>query len=275
MLGKLIKYDLKSYFKLFPLIWLAAVVLAFVNHFTLQHFTSTEADTIVQILGLVIPILVYMAVIVTLAVLTLILIIRRFYSGALKEEGYLVFTLPVKPWQIVVAKAIAATIVTIITSIVTVISVLLLMDWASVGEAIRDMTYALFHNEYFTGGQFVILLIEAIIVGIVTIAKSVYQIYCAIALGHLFNKHRGGMAVLMYIAINVVLSILGTTVVSGLVLGNGTDWITQFFDKLSLADNAFSFGSTMMLVVFLVSAVQIVIYHIVTERILSKRLNLE
>lgn len=275
MLGKLIKYDLKSYFKLFPLIWLAAIVLAFVNHFTLRHFSEAEASGVAELLGLVLPILVYVAAIVTLAVLTLILIIRRFYSGALKEEGYLVFTLPVKPWQIVVAKAIAATIVTIITSVVTVISVLLLMDWAEVTRAIGELFHGLFHNEYITGGQCAALMAEAVIVGIVGIAVSIYRIYCAIALGHLFNKHRGGMAVLMYIAINVVLSILGTTVVAHLIFGLDSNWIDDFLRKISEATNAFGFISLGMLGLFLVSAVQIVIYHIVTERILSKRLNLE
>lgn len=274
MLGKLIKYDLKSYFKTFPLIWLAAVVLAFVNHFTLRHFTEGETSGVVQVLGMVLPILVYVAVIVVLAVLTLLLVIRRFYSGALKEEGYLTFTLPVKPWQIVVAKAIAATVITLITSVVTVISVMLLMDWSDVAEVISDLTWGLFHNEYLTAFQSAILCVELLLTIIVSIAASVYQIYCAIALGHLFNKHRAGMAVLMYIVINVILSSLGTTMVS-LVLVGGGNWIEEFFDKLTIADNAFSFGSTVLVISFLLSAVQVVIYHIVTERILSKRLNLE
>ena len=275
MLGKLIKYDLKSYFKLFPLVWLAAVVLAFVNHFTLRHFSEAEASGVAEFLGMVLPILVYVAAIVTLAVLTLILIIRRFYSGALKEEGYLVFTLPVKPWQIVVAKAIAATIVTIITGVVTMISVLLLMDWGEVIKAIGELFHGLFHNEYITGGECAALMAEALIVGITTIAAAVYHIYASIALGHLFNKHRAGMAVLMYILISIVLSALGSTVVAHLIFGLDSNWIDDFLRKISEATNAFGFISLGMLGLFLINAVQIVIFHIVTERILSKRLNLE
>lgn len=41
---------------------------------------------------------------VALFVLTMIVIIQRFYKGLLCDEGYLMFTLPVKPWQLIATK---------------------------------------------------------------------------------------------------------------------------------------------------------------------------
>lgn len=50
----------------------------------------------------------YAAVLAALGVMTVLPVIQRFYKGLLKEEGYLMFTLPVESWKIVLAKALAA-----------------------------------------------------------------------------------------------------------------------------------------------------------------------
>lgn len=60
----------------------------------------------------------YAAVLAALGVMTVLPVIQRFYKGLLKEEGYLMFTLPVESWKIVLAKALAAVLLIHISLIV-------------------------------------------------------------------------------------------------------------------------------------------------------------
>lgn len=43
MLGKLLKYDFRSMWKQFSVIWPAALILAFLNRFTMFEWTTPEA----------------------------------------------------------------------------------------------------------------------------------------------------------------------------------------------------------------------------------------
>lgn len=274
MFGKLLKYDLRSMMKVFPLVWLAAVVLAFVNHFSLHYLTGAQLNGTLKFLGMVLPILIYVAIMVALAVMTLLLTIRRFYSGLLKDEGYLAFTLPVKTWQLIVSKALAATIVIVITAAAALISVLLISDWSDAVDFIKAFFKSLFNNEVFNAAQTGVLLAEAVILGILAIAQSVYKVYAAISLGHLFNKHRAGWSVLMYLAINVVETIITTTVLSSLAADSG-DWVTNLIRRIDASMDPFAFACLAILGFCLISVIRMAVYHVISERILSKRLNLE
>jgi ABC-type transport system involved in multi-copper enzyme maturation permease subunit len=65
----------------------------------------------------------YVLLIVGIFVITLIVILQRFYKNLVKEEGYLMFTLPVKPWELITSKLIASVIWTFVSTIVVMISV--------------------------------------------------------------------------------------------------------------------------------------------------------
>ena len=65
----------------------------------------------------------YAAVLAALGVMTVLPVIQRFYKGLLREEGYLMFTLPVESWKIVLAKALAAVLMIHISLIVGIFSI--------------------------------------------------------------------------------------------------------------------------------------------------------
>ena len=93
MLGKLMKYDLKSMFKVFVPLWLALLAVSGVNRFTIQF----DSNAIIGGLPTVIFMILYVGLIIAVMVVAVALIIMRFYHGLLKDEGYLMFTLPVRP----------------------------------------------------------------------------------------------------------------------------------------------------------------------------------
>ena len=98
MFGRLVKYDFRSMFKQFGFIWPAALLLALVNHFTLfgLNSTSTVGETAAGM-----AMLVYVAILMAMFIITMIFVIQRFFKGLLGDEGYLMHTLPVRPWQLI------------------------------------------------------------------------------------------------------------------------------------------------------------------------------
>ena len=102
MFGRLVKYDFRSMFKQFGFIWPAALALALVNHFTINGLdsTSTVGETTAGI-----SMLVYVAILMAMFIVALVFAIQRFFKGLLGDEGYLMHTLPVRPWQLIGANS--------------------------------------------------------------------------------------------------------------------------------------------------------------------------
>lgn len=114
MLSKLVKYDIKSLIRVFIPVWIVAPVIAVMLSATI-HLLSVADGPLMNVFSEYIgPILLgilavlFVAVIVGMMIMTLILVICRFWNGLLKEEGYLAFTLPVEVWQLIVSKVIVA-----------------------------------------------------------------------------------------------------------------------------------------------------------------------
>ncbi len=272
MLGKLIKYDLRSMLKTFFLVWGAALVLALVNHFTLGRLDFDTGILPVASILKAVSLFVYVAILVAMAALTLLFVIQRFYNGLLKDEGYLMFTLPVKPWQLVTSKGVAAVAVNLISGLVAAGSILIVAPWDKAAEAMRSAFAFLRDNGIFSGGQLAVLFSETALLFILTTARSIYQIYASIALGHLFRKHRVGMAFVMYLVINTVLSTAGSLILSTVMVSDAL-WgtVSTLLEKWT----AFGLINLALWFYIAVSAIHLAVFHIITERILSKKLNLE
>ena len=116
MFYKLCKYEFKSIIRTLGPIYLAVIAISIVNMFMgVGSMTNGYYDTLLNnfnfgksLLNLVqmVSIFAYFGVMVALSVLTLIVIIQRFYKGLLCDEGYLMFTLPVKPWMLILQKVL-------------------------------------------------------------------------------------------------------------------------------------------------------------------------
>ena len=60
----------------------------------------------------------------------------------------------------------------------------------------------------------VLVIVEAIILLVLSVLKSVYQIYAALAIGQLANKHRILLSLGAYIGISMIMSILFLLIVA-------------------------------------------------------------
>ena len=212
--------------------------------------------------------LLFFGIMVGLFVMTILFTIQRFWNGLLKEEGYLMFTLPVKVWELIVSKAITATIVSCISILVGIFSSMILAVF-STDEFITSLAYAwkyMFGVVWKIDARFIVNFILCIILFIVMLVENVYHVYTAMAVGQLWQEHKVLGSCLSYGGISMIVSILGNVMETIFVEISPWDWdfyINEYMDVIYL------------LILLFISVMQVLIYHVITERILSTKLNLE
>jgi len=203
MLLKLLKYDLRSMWKQFSLIWGAALALALVTRFTSSfRFRLHARDFQGNIPGFFSAVL--LVVLTVMFVIAAVFVIRRFYKGLLGDEGYLMHTLPVRAWQLVLSKLTCAAVTVAGNLAVAVLAVLIMVptDWSE----LLDLTL---WSDVFRGvinhPDIVPLMLEFCLVLLAAGIQAVAVLYLAMSIGHLFSRRRGLASVAAYIGLHVLM----------------------------------------------------------------------
>lgn len=213
MLGKLMKYDLRSGIRTFALIWIGLAALAAINGLTLRiAFDGDIQSKLANIIITVLPMVLLVALYVAMGIFMLVFIINRFYKGLLGDEGYLMFTLPVSVSEHIGSKLLTSMIFQIGSFAVAVLSGGLLLavlapaNLREITAAVRDMTDYLAENPLPAGTGW--LIAEFAVYMLIAAAVTILQIYTAISIGHLAKKNRGWFALLAYVGISIAFSII-------------------------------------------------------------------
>ena len=188
MTGKLIKYEFRSVIRQIGVLWAAtpimAIIFMLIDKFYMQSEAfetgkSAFASTLQMISGFV-----YAGVFMALIVATVLIILQRFYKGLLRDEGYLMHTLPVKPWQLITAKGFTAFVVVIISGIIAVISIFILIG-VSISISISDLGELLadIFGMYGEEPVYILYTIEAILLVALSILKTIYKTYASMSIG--------------------------------------------------------------------------------------------
>ena len=261
MLSKLLKYDLRANLKIFLFIWPAILVFGLLERVALMAELPVKISAIFVNLTTVLFVLAVIAA----CVFALVISVIRFYSGLLRDEGYLMFTLPVRPWQLVLSKLLTALLTLVVTGLVSFVSVGIL--FGGIRGLLPSIRTSL--EQSFGGiinGWGIALLILLVVV---QVAVSVLQIYLSCSIGHLFRRKRILFAVLFYYAINVVLETVAVTSISNF------EPFCRFLVQLSAGMSAPGMFNLFIGVMLALLAVLGIVYFFVTERILRRHLNLE
>lgn len=266
MLGKLLKYDFRSVSREFMLLWPAALVIGLVMRFTVvsgADHTVMELPDLVNVL----VILAYFAVMVAMFVIALLFIIQRFYKGLLGQEGYLMNTLPVRPWQLVASKLICAVVVTLVSCVVAVLSVFLMIP-LSFEDMFQINFGALWQQLMKVFPDFMLMMVELGLMVLIGLAASITQLYFSMAIGHLFGKNRIAGSIVAYVGIGMAINVLFTFafyVLNALGIQNWTSWNVSQSAAVHL----------MLWLLILCDAVFTALFFFGTTYILKNKLNLE
>ncbi len=213
MLGKLMKYDLRSGIRTFSLIWIGLALLGAINGLTIRFVLdgNVQSELVSFIFG-VLPMILLVALYVAMGIFVLVFIIDRFYKGLLGNEGYLMFTLPVTSAAHIASKTLTSMIFTLASAIVALLSGGLLLavlappSFGDIAQAFQEMGRYLRVNPLPAGTGWVIA--EFVVYSLIGMATAILQIYTAISVGHLAKKNRGWFALLAYVGISIAVSIL-------------------------------------------------------------------
>ena len=198
MLLKLLKYDFRAMWKYFSLIWGAVLALALANRFTLFRSLGKSVIINTDLFNLA-----FCFVITAMLILSVNFVINRFSKGLLGSEGYLMHTLPVRPWQLVASKLISGTVTWIISGLVAFGALFFMTgtDWSF----FFDFT---FWNDIFRGlsqnPDVLLMILELGVMLIAAIFLFIAVIYLAASIGHLCSRHRRLASVAAFIALYVL-----------------------------------------------------------------------
>lgn len=197
MLFKLLRYDLRAAWKQFSLIWGTALALGLVNRFTLFRSGEDMAGAAAAI--------AYIFVIAAMFVVVAVFIIQRFYKGLLGDEGYLMHTLPVRPWQLVLSKLICAVLTGTVSTAVALLSLFLAapVDWS---ELFQIALWREFFRVLFQHPDALLYLAEFFLLLVAAAVFVISLLYLSMAIGHLFSRRRALMSVAAFIGLDILLN---------------------------------------------------------------------
>lgn len=259
MLGKLLKYDLRANLKIFLFIWPAIVVFSLLERLLVALMPSSSP--IAQVL-IIMTIAVFMMALVAACIFSLVISVIRFYSGLLRDEGYLMFTLPVKTWQLVLSKLISAFVFVFGTALLSVLGGYCLLD------ALPNFSATFFTTiRYIVQGsdENVLILVLAAVNFVLSPIALLLQVYFSCSIGHLGKRLRVLWSILTFYGVSVVMQIVNTVAIVVIPFG--------LSDKLALTEiqtAVLTQGFTCI-----ESIALCVVFFFVSERILRRHLNLE
>ena len=197
MFWNLVRYEFKNVNKWFLALYAAVLSLSVI----IGIQGSTLSNTYYQDKGVVMLVflsLVFGGLIITLSISTLILIIQRFKGSVYDRRGYLTLTLPVSEHQILSAKLLGAFVWSLTSTLVFLFSLYIIISMIEPDAFLSSFAEYMLKN--YTDDFWL-----ALISYIFNTLAGILCIYLSISIGQLFNEYRTALAVVAYIAIQIVL----------------------------------------------------------------------
>lgn len=268
MLGKLMKYEFKACGRIFFPLYIGILFLAAANGVSIGSALKDQDGFMLDPTALntqAILSLLLVALFVALFVITIVLTIQRFKKNLLDDEGYLMFTLPVKSSSLILSKFLVALIYSIISGIVALLSfniIGVIGGNISLGEIFNAFSL---QDIFVEGMEFIIY---AILSMFISYCIFVLTIYLALSVGQLpkLNKHRVAAGVILFFAINMIINII-KNFLRNILFGGVTE--------MELANNITVSSYAYLSVDLLMGIVIGIVLFLLTNWILNKKLNLE
>ena len=212
MLGKLLKYEFRATARVFLPMYVLLLVMSAVARLVYGAQMNEAKGTLLNILTVVVTVAV-IGLVFAVAVVTLLLICRRFWNNLLGREGYLMNVLPVTSAAHVWAKLIAAAVWTVASAAVSIAALYIMLSgfgqnvgFSDLWELLRTLREVL--QSYGIAGQVNLLVTQIIVFILLSLLSSVLKIYASMTVGQLANKHRIWASVGAYFGIGIAESIL-------------------------------------------------------------------
>lgn len=263
MLGKLLKYEFKSTARIF--LPLYALVIIFSVICRVFNMLSEKLE-VLMIPGTILYVL-YSLLIIAVIIITFIAVLSQFYKNLIGDEGYLMFTIPVEPYNHILTKMIVSVTWIISSVIIGILSLFILI----INKGLWEVLAAALKNPMVLSVITHILIIMA-----AAVICNILMIYTSISLGQLVTGHKIIGSVAAYLGLYMAEQIVGVIL---LLVLSGTGLNIFSFGEINNSSFADVINGNFLTVFTLLLCGEYtcfsVAYFCITNHIFNKKLNLE
>lgn len=222
MLGKLLKYEMKSSSRTLLPLYIGTLLVAVVCSIQIALMINNVNDSNVWVnmpfsnnTVSVFTFLLFFALCIAIVVLTTVIIIQRFNKNLIGDEGYLMFTLPVTHVELLSSKLIAGLLWIVVGTLIMGLAAVII--WAPGLFMANDIDWSAFWSEL----QHALNLwnpfpyITSITLnGVLSMIAFILTVYLSIMVGQMeqFNKHRVAISVVLFFIVNWLFSLIETSI---------------------------------------------------------------
>lgn len=271
MLKKLFKHEWRSFFfapTLALIIFAVISILLDVSIFT----PVWDSENPFLFLFDIMFVMIYYFSIIAVVLVPQIISVIRFYRNLFTDEGYLMFTLPVKTsdllnakllvsftWQLISYAAVFTSVGTLGIALVNKFSDSVHEFFEDFFEAFEELGEIIVEELGIPTWSFVLWIVLIVLVSNIL---NILYLYTCICLGQLFNKHKIGGAIGIYFGLNMITQFLSRLIMIPIMLMEDVDITAGLVITLGL----------LMLLLF--SAICVGMYFL-CNHIMKNKLNLE
>ena len=265
MLRKLMKHEFRATGRVMGPLFGLLLIAAIAARFSVGVLLESSARFLNLLGGLFTT--AFVIAIVGVCVMSLVLMINRFRTNLLGDEGYIMFTLPASVHQQIWSKLIVSAVWFIAAGLAVAAASFILVAQQGFWEEIRRGFAEIFRHltayYAFNGTAFLFELLALIFVGCCVLCL---EFYAAMAIGHSFAAHKVLYSVLSFLGLQFVMQLLS----GGILVGTNYDFLV-----VALPSDGVLAMHSVMLTMIVSTAVFGAVYYVITTMFLKKRLNLE
>ena len=207
MLKKLLKYEFKATGRVYGGLYLAILAVA-----VLMGVSFQIPALLVHTAPIAVLMLVYLALGVAIAVMTVLSIIQRFTRNLLGREGYLMHTLPVSNAQLILAKLIPSIVWVLCSIVVVLLSFVLFSLFGTLNSAVVSEFFHAFSRYGSEIGKLLssvikgygVTLVLMVLEWLASLTCSILCIYTACMIGHWCKKYFVAVSIAAFVVLNVL-----------------------------------------------------------------------
>lgn len=252
MLGKLIKHELRAMLNKFSLVAVIFLVVSVIVRI-MTLFEDAMEDSISFTMSFVFITSVFVIGLVGLNFYALFSSVTRFQKNLFGDEGYLMHTLPVPSYYHIITKFVAGLVTWIVSVIISMISITIsffgVNEITGMIEAVSDMFSFI--------AEYPLQSFMAFILTTSSYCALIFLCYLCVCVTNFIPKGKGAVNALM---------IIGAIIINNII----TAIITEFLVNSSIGSEI-----TASLIYTAYFAVVAVVFFFITNRIISRNLNLE
>ena len=258
MLGKVLKYDIKSCARYYlPMYLIFAVIILITKIYLTINPENGTVNTIFS--GMILT--SYFVCLIGMGLLTEIFLVIHFYKKCISSEGYLTFTLPVKTGTQLLSKCLNSAIWHILSYSGIFLSLFVFLSPKELSNSIHVVSTVFYSWTSIDWTGFTVFFCLSLIVNLFT---SPLMFFASMAIGQMVTRHKILTSLLVYIGFYMVFSMISSFGSTFFFIG--TEVIFQGNETASITIlSAFS---------FLLTFVQAGLYYFLTYFFLDRKLNL-